>query len=99
MPTTRVLHIHITGIDAAPDDDSVQPNCDINVGISDASPIGDSYSPTITLKLLGVYKTAIQMNISVADACKDFLSSSYSIPTNGYAAVYVTGAYGLLSIL
>ncbi|HET9063684.1 MAG TPA: hypothetical protein VFO62_10385 [Candidatus Binatia bacterium] len=99
MPT-RVLNVHVTGLQGAPDHESVQLALDIKVGRSDGAAITDTLNPTLDLKnALGVYRTAIEMNLEVIEAAKDHMLSSQSIPTNGYAAVYVSGAYGLLSIL
>jgi hypothetical protein len=99
----RVLHVHVGGLDSIPSghgDDQVTVTLQILVGIDGDDPLSDSLPATLTLKtLLGLYKTAIQLNVDVAEAAKAHMYSSQSIPTNGYAAVYVSGAYGLLSIL
>lgn len=98
----RVLHIHVTGPQVTTGSDSVTVGCNILVGI-DGSPnteITDSYAPDIALKgLLGIYKTSIQINSDIAVAIVAFMLSSHSIPANGYAAIYVSGAYGVLNIL
>lgn len=100
MPTIRVLNIHVANINDAPDHETVNLALSIKVGFSDTTALTDSLNQDIAQKNgLGLYRTSIEMNLAVADAVKSFLNSSYSIPTNGYAAVYVSGAYGLLNIL
>lgn len=97
--STRVLHIHVTGPTDAADHETVTVGCNILVGLSDASAIADSIYAEIALKTLGIYKTSAQMNLAVTDAVKAHLHTSQGIPTGGYAASYVSGAYGLLGIL
>jgi hypothetical protein len=100
LTTVRALHVHVTGPTGAADHETVTVGVQIIVGFSDDDYLTDSFFPELELKtVLGLYKTAIQMNADVAEEVKDFLYSSYSIPTNGYAAVYVSGAYGLLNLL
>jgi hypothetical protein len=100
LTTTRALHIHVSGPQTAPDHETVTVGCTIFVGFSDDDQLQDSLTPELELKTgLGIYKTEIQLNADIAAAVKAYLYSSQSIPTNGYAATYVSGAYGALTIL
>ena len=98
MPT-RVLSIQVAAVAALPDEDTMQLDVAYRVGISDDDPISDVTTVELSLHTLGVYKTSIGLNAAIADAVKEFVYSEHSIPTNGYAAVYVAGGFGLLSVL
>lgn len=98
MPT-RVLHVHVSGLDSIPSGGKVKLQCQLLVDRSDGSTISDSVAPELEVKPGLLYRTSIEMNVAIADAAKAHLNTYYSIPTDGYDAVYVTGAYGLLSIL
>lgn len=95
----RVLHIHVTALGLATEETQVSTQVDVRIGIDGEESISFNLTPEITLKTLGVYKTAIQMNVAIADAVKSYAYDTYSIPTNGYVATYVSGAYGLLNVL
>lgn len=98
--STRVMNIHVSQINSAADHETVNLALQFRIGISDASEISDSLNQDISLKTgLGLYKTSIQLNADIAVLVKDFAYSTYSVPTNGYAATYVSGAYGLLNLL
>jgi len=46
---------------------------------------------TVGLKVLGLYRTPIQLNIQITSVVKDYLNNVYSIPTNSYDAQYLCG--------
>lgn len=101
MPeVTRVLHIHVGGLGTLSGVDETVLDISFKVGLSTGSTISDSIVPELGLKVSGVYKTPIQMNQAIETAVKEFLSGSpNNIPTDGYLATYVSGSYGLLSVL
>lgn len=96
--STRALNVHVTGPIAAADHETVTLAVNIVVGFDDASNLTDVMHADIPLKTLGVYKTPLEMNQDVVAAVKQHLLTFNAIPTNGYAATYVSGAYGSLTI-
>lgn len=97
--STRVLYIHVPAVGNPNGVTSLDLAPSVIVGLDDGDPIVETPTIVINLKTLGIYKTAIQMNLALADAVKQFMLDEHSIPINGYAATYVSGAYGLLNIL
>lgn len=95
----KVIHVHIAGIEEAPDENTVVLSLSIKVADGNAQVVTDSLAPSITLKILGVYRTAIQINQKVMAEAKAFVEDTYSIPSNSYAAEYLSGGYGLLNLV
>lgn len=95
----RVLHVHMVALDLPTGSTQMSVQTDIRVGIDGEDTVTTNLTPVINLKTLGIYKTAIQMNIAIMDAVKSYLCDEYSIPTNGYAQEYLSGGYNTLNIL
>lgn len=97
--SSNVLHVHVTEIASAVGELVVQPVLSIRVGSGSTEIITDTLSPTISLKVLGIYRTSIQLNKKIMDTVKSYLEDAYSIDPDDYAAEYLSGAYGLLNLL
>lgn len=98
----KVLSIHVNQLQTAGWDDPsiVKVRTSITLQETDEDPInltGVDFS--LSNNTLGVYKTAIQLNADLVDAVKTYLNTYYSIPTSGYSTSYLSGGWGLLSLL
>lgn len=95
----KVIHVHVAGVEEAPDDNTVKLSLSIKVADGGSQVVTDTLVPTVTLKTLGVYRTAVQMNQKVMTEAKAFVEDTYSIDADSYAAEYLSGGYGLLNLL
>jgi len=95
----RVLIAHVGDLKAT-SNDSVA-NGDIYIRVTNP-PSGPNPLDTIAtdlavgLKVLGLYRTPIQLNNQLVTVIKDYLNNVHSIPTNSYDAAYVSGGLGSL---
>lgn len=89
--STRALHIHMESPIQAADHETITVSTKIIVGFDDQAEISDTLHADIGLKTLGLYRTALQMNVAIVEAVKDYMLATFGIATNGYAATYLYG--------
>lgn len=89
--STRVLHVKLNQPIQATDHEHITISAQILVGFDDQSEVSDVLHASIDLKTLGIYRTALQMNLAIVDEVKDYMLDTFQIPTNGYAATYLYG--------
>lgn len=91
MPTTRVMILHLEHPARALDHLTADIGGDLSVGMSAGGAFTDSFRATIALTDgMGTYKTQAELETAVIEAAKEFAYEAYGIPTDGYAAVYIT---------
>jgi len=93
----KVLQIFVAGLSGNDDETTVHPVLDLKFSETGQPVLEASAYPSITLKVLGVYKTELQLNNNMVQAAKDFLESNYSI--TGIDATYLSAGFTLASIL
>jgi hypothetical protein len=89
-----VLHIQQAGYSHWDDPEVTIPVLDFRVVRTGEDEISGSITPTINIKVLGIYKTAVQLSADCVQAVKDYIESTYSITT--FNKTYVMAEYSVL---
>lgn len=89
---SRIMTVSINNVD--PDaGDTMAVNCTLKTCDPDHEAGADF---TINLKVLGVYRTPVQLNQAILGAAKQYAADEWSLATNSYDAAYVSGSLGLV---
>jgi len=89
-----VLHIQQAGLSHWDDPEVIVPVLDFRVVRTGEDEISGSVTPTINIKVLGIYKTAVQLSADCVNAVKDYVEATYSITT--FNKTYVMAEYSTI---